>query len=354
MPFEIHDLDRTKLPTKRNVVEYVVFLQQGTNKKRSEFVENVHEELSKLWHFAKIPIKRTLIRGIINDLLSKSLNQTKSSRLFRANEWDVLFRISRCKCSIENNSPCLCAVEHKIPDNVEAFFIDQCGARLCSLSDVGLDVRASTSTAVTGPTATATSATEYTPGSDDEFEFESSQLEDANTPMEDVQLKVSDIRLRYYSSALDRCDISNRHGSLLASMMVKDLQDAIAAKESVSANVREQMVQLLDDVVIDKSKVFRSRQKFREEAKTAAQCHELLSCISFNGKKERTLKTVNNIVVEEHITILKEPNSKFIGYVTPSGSTAKDIQIAVVDFLLQNHYNLDNLVAIGCDGNLKW
>lgn len=179
-----------------------------------------------------------------------------------------------------------------------------------------------------------------------------SQFEDEDTPMEDVQLKVSDIRLRNLSSALDRCDISSRHGSLLASMLIKDIQDTSAAKESISAEVRDLLLKLLADIVIDKSKVFRERQDFREKARTAALCHELLKCISFDGKKERTLKTCNVFEIEEHITILKEPNSKFIGYATPSESGAKGLQTAIVDFLQQNNYNLDNLVAISCDGTV--
>lgn len=351
----MHDFDKSKLPTKRDVVQYGMFLQQDSKTKRSEFTEQVYEEISKLWHCAKIPIvSRSQIRRLINDLLRKSSFEAKNRQVFHANEWDVLFRISRCKCSIENGFPCVCADEHKIPENAKALFIDQCGDRLCSLPDEGDDdALASTSTAVTAATATAAcSATEYTPDSEDEYEFESSQLEDADTPMEDVQLKVSDIRLRYLSSGLDRSDTSNRHGSLNASMLIKDLQDAIAAKEFISADVRELMVNMLHDIVIDKNKIFRERQKFRKEARMAAQCHELLTCISFDGKKERTLKTRNVIVIEEHITILKEPNSKFIGYATPSEGSAKGIQTAVVDFLQQNNYNLDNLVAISCDGTV--
>lgn len=170
--------------------------------------------------------------------------------------------------------------------------------------------------------------------------------------MEDVQLKKSDIRLRRLSSGLDRSNTPNRYASLHATLLIKDLQDAFAETESIPTNVRELIVKALDGVVIDKNKIFRERQKFRKQAKTAVQCHELLTCISFDGKKEQTLKTPNNIVIEEHITIIKEPNSKFIGYATPSASDAKSIQTAIVDFLRQNDYNFDNLVAISCDGTV--
>lgn len=354
MPFQMYDLDKTKLPTKKDVVQYALFLQQGSVTKRSAFTENVYEEVSKLWHLANIPImSRTSIRRMINDLLRTTSLQTKNSRLFRANEWDDLFRISRCKCSIENGDPCVCANEHKISENSKAFFIDQCGDRLCSLPDEGDDYAvASTSTPLTTTATAGRSATEYTPDSDEEYEFESSQLEDADTPMEDVQLEISDIRLRNFCSALDRSDTSSRYGSLHASMLIKDLQNAISAKESVSANVRELMMKLLHNIVIDKNKVFRERQKFRKEAQIAAHCHELLTCISFDGKKEKTLKTTNLEVMEEHITIVKEPGSKFIGYVTPSEGSASGIQTAIVEFLLKNDYNLDHLVAISCDGTV--
>lgn len=136
MRFQMHALDKTKLPTKRDVVQYVLFLQQGTQIKRTAFTDKVYKKLSKLWHRANIPIlSRTTIRRMITELLKKSSIQTKTPRLYHANEWDVLFRISRCKCSIENDFPCVCADEHKIPESAKSFFIDQCGARLRSLPD---------------------------------------------------------------------------------------------------------------------------------------------------------------------------------------------------------------------------
>lgn len=114
MPFQMRDLDRTKLPTKRNVVEFVMFQKEGSVEKRAAFTESVYEELVQLWLCAKIPIlSRTMIRRMINDLLRKMSTQTKigARQQIHAGEWDALFRISRCRCSIENDFPCTCADE---------------------------------------------------------------------------------------------------------------------------------------------------------------------------------------------------------------------------------------------------
>lgn len=60
----------------------------------------------------------------------------------------------------------------------------------------------------------------------------------------------------------------------------------------------------------------------------AAKYHGLLKCIAFDGKKEKTLKKKiaadrerNVLAIEEHVTIVKEPDSKFIGYATPTVGT---------------------------------
>lgn len=55
-------------------------------------------------------------------------------------------------------------------------------------------------------------------------------------------------------------------------------------------------------------------------------------------------------VYEEHVTIVKEPESKFIGYVTPNDGCAQTILQAITDYLVKEDYSLDHLVAVLCDG----
>lgn len=92
-------------------------------------------------------------------------------------------------------------------------------------------------------------------------------------------LEISKIKLKKYSSDLDRTDLSNRAGALLATMLLKDI--LITAK---------QFLQLIDGMTIDKNKIHRKRVNFREETIMLGKPNVLLQCISFDGKIELTLK----------------------------------------------------------------
>lgn len=138
-------------------------------------------------------------------------------------------------------------------------------------------------------------------------------------------LGVSNINLRNYSSALDRSDTSNRFGSLLATMLIKDISISVAerARKDLPPNVANQVESYFTDLILDQNKIRRERQKFRDETIKAANLDRLLKSISFDGKHDKTLKMTNRTVEEEHITLLKEPGSKFIGYTTPKDGTSK-------------------------------
>lgn len=54
--------------------------------------------------------------------------------------------------------------------------------------------------------------------------------------------------------------------------------------------------------------------------------------------------------MEEHVTILKEPDSQFIGYASPTEATREEIHKAIMVVLSVKKYSLNYLGAIGCDG----
>jgi len=64
------------------------------------------------------------------------------------------------------------------------------------------------------------------------------------------------------------------------------------------------------------------------------------------GKKSQYPK----IVVKEHISLVQEPNSEYLGHVTPDNGTSKSIHKAICTFSLDNDVDTSNLVAIGCEG----
>lgn len=131
--------------------------------------------------------------------------------------------------------------------------------------------------------------------------------------------------------------MSNRFGALLATTLLKDLN--------------------IPDIILDQHKIRRERGKARLKALNSIKCNDLLKCISFDGKRERTLKQKfvngkprNMKVIEEHITIVKEPNSSYIGYFTPEDGRGIGIAMGIINFLKAEGLSLEYLVAINCDG----
>ncbi|GBP96300.1 Protein FAM200A [Eumeta japonica] len=114
--------------------------------------------------------------------------------------------------------------------------------------------------------------------------------------------------------------------------------------------------ELSSDIVIDKSKLRRERRKTRDTLmKNQAPLN--LPALYFDGRKDKTLKIVKKgtkrykqVVIEEHVSVIKEPESIYVGYVTPLQGTAKVIEISI-NALLSAKSTVD-LLAIGCDGTV--
>lgn len=244
MFFEKCDMNKTKLPTKRDVLQYLLFLKHyGTSKHHKNrhlniYSEEVIKELCSLWHRAKIPTKsRTGIRKCIGRLVKYYYEVRKHPERYKENEWTGIFLISQCKCGIESKKRGKCAAGNKIPQSAKDFFIDQCGPRLLSFKDEPehsgdvemvdgfINVLEDNVSIVT---KTSPISAGYAPNTSEEEEFATSRRE--ISPTVESQLKVSDIRLRNFRSALDRSDTSLRFGSLHATMLIRDLRFSIGEK----------------------------------------------------------------------------------------------------------------------------
>lgn len=364
MGFERNDLNETKLPTNRDVIQYLMFLKhEGTasvaaNHKLTDYVGIAASKIFDLWHRSNIPTVSILsIRRNITGLVNKYFEFTKHARSLTGEKWPDLFRISQCKCRIELEE-CKCLEAAKIPLNTRLFFIDQCGPRLMLIanSPVQTVVRDVEMTDYSESSSSVPQfMSDYIPTISEQNEFdENCEAEELSTSIE-THLKVSDIELRNFVSALDRSDTGSRFGSLHATMLLQDLRAAFAKRARKDSNPVFAMTLLsyLEDIIIDKNKIQRERQKWRAAARSAAKIQGLLKCISFDGKKESTLKEIRKPpVLEEHVTIIKEPGSEFISYVTPTGGTGQEIQQAIVDFLESENYNMDYLTAISSDGTV--
>ena len=84
----------------------------------------------------------------------------------------------------------------------------------------------------------------------------------------------------------------------------------------------------------------------------------------FDGRKDKTLiiKETGNKrsrleIVEEHITVLTEPGSKYLGHFPLSNGSASNIANGLYNFCLQKNIDISKIDLIGCDGtntNVGW
>lgn len=365
MVFNARDLHKSQLPTLHDVMEYLLFLynesiQSGASRNigLSDFFVKVIHEIRSLWQRLAIPlISDRVIRKKLENIVHSYRDVTKNPPKYDINEWKKLLIVCHCHCFIELNADCQCSPT--IPDNVKEFLIDQCRERLLTLDrfvdnaspvqfdePMGMDMDwaegASTSVLPMSDSQLPSSSAGYQPTPEDLDEFMKSS--GGFSPLDDPpphSLKVSDIKLHHFCSALDRADVSDRMGALLATLLLKDLKEA----------------GIDTGLILDRNKIRRERTKARKQSLVSMKCHDLLKCISFDGKKENALEQIivdgkprNTKVYEEHVTMVKEPGSMFIGYVTPARGDANAITSAMKDFLAKEEYSLHNLLAILCDG----
>lgn len=94
MNFEARDIDKSKLPTNRNIIEYFLYLKKtGTatidkNKKLSSYLQAVFNVITELWKCRNIPLcgKTTttkLLQNVLNDRreIVKIRHKKKSSEM---------------------------------------------------------------------------------------------------------------------------------------------------------------------------------------------------------------------------------------------------------------------------------
>ena len=55
-------------------------------------------------------------------------------------------------------------------------------------------------------------------------------------------------------------------------------------------------------------------------------------------------------IVEEHVTLVQEPSSRYLGHGTPCDSKAIGLKDSIMNFLAEKMINIHGLQAIGCDG----
>lgn len=122
----------------------------------------------------------------------------------------------------------------------------------------------------------------------------------------------------------DRYGLSTRSAAAVASAVLADI--GLVSTEDIS-------------LVIDKNKIHRAVSKARREVSKEIG-GIIIKSIYFDGRKDKTLinekighRYHRKEVSEEHVSILAEPGSIYLGHTTPSRGTAKGIFISITNLL---------------------
>ncbi|GBN48246.1 hypothetical protein AVEN_184247-1 [Araneus ventricosus] len=130
---------------------------------------------------------------------------------------------------------------------------------------------------------------------------------------------------------LDRCGISDQAGSAIVSQWLYEwmaaLQDVGTFSDSNASNV------------VDRNKIRRERTKVRSTVSFQSVIkdydHDQFG-LYFDGRKDRTLSTEDNgrkVIIEEHVSLVKEPVSEYIGHVPVNFRRAQIIGNHIYSFL---------------------
>lgn len=140
----------------------------------------------------------------------------------------------------------------------------------------------------------------------------------------------------------DRFGVSDRCAAAITSALLVDLGVVTESNRTL---------------VVDRYKVRRAREKVRNELTERNRPKNGIFGLYFDGRKDTSRqaeeiegKLYTSLKVEEHITIIMEPSSTFLGHVTPTNGTASCISNSILQFLDNNHIKTDALVVVGCDG----
>jgi hypothetical protein len=378
------DLPANQLPTYNDIIKCVIWnrneLKQACKKDPSikEISKTVVETTMNIYKRASIPTvsDRTATEMILQyhskyRLLMKSYKSRKTSasykekvKLFLENS-KKLFDICSCKCTCS----CICPKERKIPALEQNFINDQRQTRNMIIGGVDKtttdmlrkrEARKNNNSLLGAPSTSSGPALEVS--TEDSFSSDSTestmsiQSDDEYVPSRKTMNKMKDCEsssqnnesvtpktsksLQSFAEACDRVGVSDRGAALLSTSLLEDI--GLVDNENMSE-------------VIDRSKVRRERKSYRDII-TASEPSEITS-LYFDGRKDATYvvqkigdRNHKRKITEEHITVISEPDSKYIGHFTPVSGAAQNIANELLQFATDKLLSINSLIAVGCDG----
>ncbi|XP_031637031.1 uncharacterized protein LOC116349635, partial [Contarinia nasturtii] len=257
-----------------------------------------------------------------------------------------LFDIASCKCEDENI--CACPDGKKVPTHLWRFIIDQRTVRRLSFrsipsasQDPGPSNAFNANIDVDQPPNYVENENDSNDATEQIAETESFQF-GVNLRSgfveykDDIPKTYNKVELKQVALIADRYNISDRAAAAIASATLYDFS-IITPENTV--------------YVIDRYKIRRSRKRTRTD-QIGALTFDNIEAVYFDGRKDDTLcveNGVNKIVKEEHISIVQEPNSLFIGHKAVKDGTAISIANAIDKCLVEKSIPIRQIKGLGCD-----
>lgn len=393
------DLSGTVLPTREEVLRYYNYIKlqkqsEGRYKpKVSEVFDEIATELEKVWKRASIPTVHhvTIVNQIkreyekLNNILKSYSEARKGTESFKnkvtkfKKDASLLFDITYCKC--KTFEACMCDMSHKVPQIERVFLQDQRTTRAMVIGCVDRKTtqkiekkiarqshefnRLNNSDSDFGKkeqvcsllsrSMTELSGKYYTDKNYSE-EMQPDCHMDKNTQSlpptssdtdssQSLKSPQTRFKLATFARTCDRYGIADRPAAALASALMHDLNQ-------VSNDVAQ---------VIDRSKVRRERKKLRLDLQEEQLAKDLVvRALYFDGRKDKTISmtTLDDgnsklaTITEEHISVINEPGSSYLGHVSPISGSAQNIKDALCALLSERNISTSTVLAIGCDGTV--
>lgn len=343
---EARELSSFSLPTHKQVGKAYLYEKTYETEPLRSVCKRLSEKLSQVWIKSSIPT--ITFRGIELQLekyigdVQKSI-RSKSATLKRAEirrNLDTLFDICSCKC--QEFSSCCCPLNLKVPAAERDFLTDQRTVRVGRIA--GVDKKAS----VAGERRLKR---KLNLKSKDEVKSKCARnteelRNDSDQTSNDSDSVTSDVPDDFPDDSSDEIPKTPRLKKRCLKNVALQADGFGVSDRAVAAIVSATLIDFgLEHMgPVDRNKIRRERKSLRSKYKDT---ESNISGLYFDGRKDQTLKIVGGrqtVVSEEHISILSEPGSRYVGHSTPSTGSAKSITESILDTV-----NCTNLVCIGSD-----
>lgn len=358
----LEEIKQNYLPTKLDIIKNFLYIREFSGFPNRDLVKNVSTALAtsvqELWTKASLPcishrsiVRRieTLYKSYLNLMKTYSREKETQSKYFIENsiqfqqQSSTLFDISLCTCKDYNT--CNCIPTNKVPVDERQFLYDQRTEQKMFISSIDKNKYLQNQKKEMRERKYDNFRLKHS--SSLEIPSTSKTLVSRNQPLDQVESKPparstsGQMRqtLSNVAMACDRYGLSNAAGSAIVSATLQDI--GIIKETDMS-------------MVVDKNKIKRERQRLRKSLFANRSTH--IQCLYYDGRKDQTkvLKKVGSTYhpgteVHEHIVLVEEPNSVYIGHVSPKSGTAAEISSAIIEYLNLFEIQTEDLCIVGCD-----